>query len=211
MVPAAVRGLEVNHDALIRGAALVAAAALLAAPYRGQIASWLSQAAKAAGRHRATAGRIAAAALIVAAAWGVVPIPTLPAKVPTVNVDTPSASMRELVGPVAKAMRGMSAADRALWAQVWTKAGVVVAGDAVTTEVVFTDTRSLRMFTALALDIAWRRIGAHQPGSNEPLRQAVEAAYGSAIGTEVLPVTADVRTTYGELANALAWAGLNGG
>jgi hypothetical protein len=101
--------------------------------------------------------------------------------------------------------------DRMLWAQTWNKAATVVAGDAVTTEVVFTDTRSLRLFTTLALDIAWRRIGQHVPGSNEPLRTAVEAAYGQAIGTEVVPVTPDVRSRYAAFAKAVAWAGVNGG
>ena len=89
--------------------------------------------------------------------------------------------------------------------------GALVAGDAVTTEVVFTDTRSLRGFTVLALDIAWRRIGQHAPGSNEPLRAAVEACYGQAIGTEVVPVTADLRARYAAFAQAVAWAGVNGG
>ena len=124
---------------------------------------------------------------------------------------TPSVEMQQLVKPVADAMKSMPAGDRMLWAQTWTKAGVVVAGDAVTTEVVFTDTRSLRAFTALALDIAWRRIGQHAPGSATGLREAVEAAYGQAIGVDVVSVTADVRSRYAAFAKAVAWAGLNGG
>jgi hypothetical protein len=101
--------------------------------------------------------------------------------------------------------------DRALWAEVWTKAATVAAGDAVTTEVVFTDARSLRAFTALAVDIAWRRIGQHAPGSNESLRTAVEAAYGAALGSDVVPVTADLRGRYVAFCRAVAWAGVNGG
>jgi hypothetical protein len=119
--------------------------------------------------------------------------------------------MQKLVQPIADALRGASAVDRALWAEVWTKAATVAAGDAVTTEVVFTDTRSLRAFTALAVDIAWRRIGQHVPGSNESLRKAVEAAYGSAVGTDVVPVTADLRGRYVAFCKAVAWAGVNGG
>ena len=119
--------------------------------------------------------------------------------------------MQRLVTPVAEAMRSMPAGDRMLWARTWSKAAIVVAGDAVTTEVVFTDTRSLRGFTVLALDIAWRRIGQHAPGGNEPLRAAVEACYGQAIGTEVVPVTADLRARYAAFAQAVAWAGVNGG
>jgi hypothetical protein len=155
--------------------------------------------------------RVAAAFLLLAAGWGKIPMPTIPAAAPSVTVETPSQAMQQLVSPVADALRSMPAGDRMLWAQTWTKAATVVAGDAVTTEVVFTDTRSLQAFTRLALDIAWRRLGGHAPGSNEPLRRAVEAAYKSALGSDVVPVTADVRARYVELAKALAWAGVNNG
>ncbi len=119
--------------------------------------------------------------------------------------------MQRLVTPIADAMRGLPMGDRMLWADAWTKAGIVVAGDAVTTQVAFTDTRSLQSFTALALDIAWRRIGRHQPGSNEPLRAAVEAAYAAHMGKDVVPVTPELRARYVELAEAIAWAGLSKG
>jgi hypothetical protein len=155
--------------------------------------------------------RIAAAGLLIAAAWGKVPLPTLPTAPARVTVDTPSDEMQRLVKPIAEALRGASPVDRALWADVWTKVAVVAAGDAVTTEVVFTDSRSLRAETAIALDIAWRRIGKHAPGSNESLRTAVEAAYGAALGVDVVPVTADLRGRYVALCRAVAWAGVNGG
>jgi hypothetical protein len=202
----------VSNDAIIRTVALVAAAALLAAPYRQQAIGWLAKAAEAAKANGALAGRIAAACILIAAAWGKVPLPTLPTA-PAVNVvvETPSVEMQTLVRPVADAMKSMPQGDRMLWASTWNKCAIVVAGDAVTTEVVFTDTRSLRLFTTLALDIAWRRIGQNTPGSNEPLRNSVEAAYGQAIGTEVVPVTADVRARYAAFAKAVAWAGVNGG
>jgi hypothetical protein len=128
-----------------------------------------------------------------------------------VSVETPSVEMQALVAPIAEAMRNVSPVDRALWAETWTKAATVVAGDAVTVEVAFTDTRSLRAFTALALDIAWRRIGRHQPGGNESLRTALEAAYGQAIGATVIPVTPDLRARYVEFAKAVAWAGVGKG
>jgi hypothetical protein len=201
-----------SDDSVIRLAAVVAAVALLAAPYRETIAGWLSQAAQACYAERSALSRIAAALLILAAAWGQIPMPKLPAApAVTVDVETPSVEMQQLVKPVADAMKSVPIGDRMLWAQTWSKAATVVAGDAVTAEVVFTDTRSLRLFTTLALDIAWRRIGQHAPGSNEPLRTAVEAAYGQAVGTEVVPVTADVRSRYAAFAKAVAWAGVNGG
>jgi hypothetical protein len=155
--------------------------------------------------------RIAAACLLIAAAWGKVPLPSLPAAPSRVTVDTPSDEMQRLVTPIAEALRGASPVDRALWAEVWNKAATVAAGDAVTTEVVFTDTRSLRAFTALAVDIAWRRIGQHVPGSNESLRKAVEAAYGAALGSDVVPVTADLRGRYVAFCRAVAWAGVGRG
>lgn len=198
-----------SHDAIIRTAAVVAAAALLAAPYWRWIAERLATAAEAAYAERATLARTAAALLIVAAAWGKVPLPTLPVPQAHVHVETPSDAMQRLVTPVSDAMREMPAGDRMLWASVWTKAGLVVAGDAVSTQTAFTDTRSLQAFTALALDIAWRRIGQHN--SNDALRAAVEAAYASHLGRDVVPVTPELRARYVELVNALAWAGLNRG
>ena len=201
-----------SDENVIRLAAVVAAVALLAAPYRDRIAGWLSQAAEACYAERATIARIAAALLLIAAAWGQIPMPRMPAApAVTVDVETPSVEMQQLVKPVADALKSLPIGDRMLWAQTWNKAATVVAGDAVTTEVVFTDTRSLRMFTTLAIDIAWRRIGQHAPGSVAELREAVEAAYGQAIGTEVVPVTADVGSRYAAFAKAVAWAGVNGG
>jgi len=201
----------VSHDALFRIAAVALAAALLAAPYWAQIQAAANRAMETGKAKAGLIGRLAAAGLLIAAAWGKVPLPTLPAAPARVSVETPSADMQTLVQPIADALRGASAVDRALWAEVWTKAATVAAGDAVTTEVVFTDTRSLRAFTALAIDIGWRRIGGHVPGSNEPLRKAVEAAYGAAVGTDVVPVTADVRGRYVAFCKAVAWAGVGKG
>ena len=199
-------------DEIIRTAAVVAAVALVAAPYWPHVAKYVAEAAETARRHWPTIGRAVAACLLIAAAWGKIPIPTLPtAPSYVVPVVTPSDEMQRLVTPIAAVLKSLPMSDRMLWAATWTKAAVVVAGDAVTTEVVFTDTRSLRGFTVLALDIAWRRIGQHAPGSNEPLRTAVEAAYGQAIGTEVVPVTAELRARYAAFAKAVAWAGVGGG
>jgi hypothetical protein len=200
-----------SQDALIRTIAVVAAVAILAAPYR----SLVVDAGKAAGewlrRHAAGLSRFAAAGLIVAAAWGKVPLPSLPsAPAVSVTVETPSPEMQAVVKPVAVELAKMPAGDRMVWAAVWSKAAVVVAGDTTAKEVAFTDTRSLRAFTALTLDIAWRRL-AGQPAGNEPLRKALEASYGAAVGTDDVPVTRDIRDRYAAYAKAVAWAGLNGG
>lgn len=200
-----------SHDAVFRIASVALAAALLAAPYWAQIKALAYRAVEAGKAKAGLIARITAAGLLIAAAWGKVPMPRLPAAPARISVETPSDEMKTLVQPIADALRGASAVDRALWAEVWTKAGVVAAGDAVTTEVVFTDSRSLRAFTALAIDIGWRRIGGHVPGSNEPLRKAVEAAYGAAVGTDVVPVTSDVRARYVAFCKAVAWAGVGKG
>jgi hypothetical protein len=202
----------VNVELAFRAGAVALAVALAVAPYWPQIREAASRAVEAGKEKAGLLSRLAAIALLLAAAWGKVPLPTLPASpVAPVSVETPSAEMQKLVQPIADALGGCSYVDRALWAEVWSKAATVAAGDAVTTEVVFTDTRSLRAFTALAVDIAWRRIGQHVPGSNESLRKAVEAAYGSAVGTDVIPVTTDLRGRYVAFCKAVAWAGVNGG
>ena len=200
-----------SADLAFRCAAVALAVALAVAPHWAQIRASARRVLEGAKEKAGLLSRLAAIALLVAAAWGKVPLPTLPTAPARVTVDTPSDEMQRLVTPIAEALRGASPVDRALWAEVWTKAATVAAGDAVTTEVVFTDTRSLRAFTALAVDIAWRRIGQHVPGSNESLRKAVEAAYGSAVGTDVVPVTADLRGRYVAFCRAVAWAGVNGG
>lgn len=206
-----------NVDAALRAAAVAAAVLILVAPKWGQVASAavrIAQAARdAAKAHGKTVGRVAAAGLIVAAAWGKVPVPsfTVPTAVPAVEVETPSDAMQRVVTPIAAALKSAPMSDRMLWAQLWNKAAIVVAGDAISTEVVFTDTRSLRLFTVLALDLGWRRIGGNQPGEYKGLREATEAAFAEVLGTAEVPVTKDLRARYAELAKAIAWAGINGG
>ena len=201
-----------TNDALFRALAVLAAVAILAAPYRGLVVATVKAGVEW-GKARASAlGRLAAAALILAAAWGKVPLPSfeVPAGTVTVPVETPSAEMQSVVQPVAVELARMPMGDRLIWAATWNKAAVVVAGDATAKEVAFTDTRSLRLFTALTLDIAWRRLAGKPPG-NDALRKALEASYGAAVGTEEVPVSRDVRDRYAAYAKAVAWAGLNGG
>ena len=130
---------------------------------------------------------------------------------PAFVIDGVSDDMKTKVADVAKALRSASPAERAIWASVWEKAAVVVAGDAVTTEVIFTDTRSLRGFTVLSLDIAWRRLGGVKPGQYPGLREGVEKAMGDVVGLDVKPVTPDMRRAYAEACRAIAWAGYGNG
>lgn len=59
-----------NADTLLRTAALLAAACLLAAPYWDVIGTYLAAAAKAADGYKLEAARFAAAALLIYAAYG---------------------------------------------------------------------------------------------------------------------------------------------
>jgi hypothetical protein len=196
-------------DTVIRVAAVVAAVALVAAPYGERIYEWLVQAAQAGRAHAATIGRVAAACLVIAAAWGKIPMPSfeVPAVAPSVTVPTPSPEAQRLVEPVREALAGLPADKRALWAATWSKAALVAEAEGATSVAVFTDTPSLRVLTTMALDIAWRRIGGVPPGGVEGLREAVEAAMRSALGLDAVPVTPDVRRRYAEVARAIAWAG----
>jgi hypothetical protein len=139
-------------------------------------------------------------------------LPTLPASVPqaTVSVETPSVEMQAKVAGVARALANLNPAERAVWASVWEKAAVVVSAPEGK-EAVFTDTRSLRGFTVLSLDIAWRRLAGKQPGEFPGLREAVEKVLGETVGMDVKPVTAEIRKTYAEACRAIAWAGYGRG
>ena len=198
-----------SYEAVLRTAAVGLAVAILAAPYWRLVVDAVKAGYAAAQEHIVAIGRLAAAGLIIAAAWGVIPMPTLqpiPAVTP-VEVPEPDAEMRRLVAPVAEALNGLPAADKALWAATWLKAATVVKAEGSTTQPVFTDTAALRLFTTIALDIAWRRLGDHRPGSVEGLREAVEGVMKSSIGMDARPVTPDVRASYVAAAEAIAWAG----
>lgn len=198
-----------TQDDIVRAVAVVAAVALVAAPYHRLILERLAEAAAAAKAHGADIARITAALLIVAALWGKVPVPTLPGvvNVPAVVVPEPTPELQRLVAPVADALASVPADKRQLWAATWSKAAVVVEAEGSTSVAVFTDTPSLRAFTGIALDVAWRRLGNQAPGSVAGLKDAVEAAMRGALGLDSVPVTADTRARYADVARAIAWAG----
>jgi hypothetical protein len=201
----------VNPDAYIRAAAVVAAVALLAAPYWEHIARLVTEAAEAARARAAALARVAAAGLILAAAWGKVPMPRLEVpSVPAVVVPEPSPENRRLVEPVRVALAGLPADKRAAWASIWSKAALVVQAEGGTSVAVFTDTPALRALTQVSLDLGWRRIGNQAPGSVAGLREAVETALRSALGLDSVPVTPDVRARYADIARAIAWAATGG-
>ena len=198
-----------SQDALLRTIAVVVAVALVAAPYRGLIVQKLTEAATAASAYGADLARIAAALLIVAALWGKIPLPQMPGivDVPNVVVPEPSAELQRLVAPVAQALAGLPADKRQLWAATWSKAAIVVEAEGTTSVPVFTDTPALRLFTTVAIDVAWRRLGDMTPGGVAGLKEAVETAMRSALGLDAVPVTSEMRGRYADVAKAIAWAG----
>jgi hypothetical protein len=201
-------------ESLVRGVAGLAALVLVCAPAVPVVVAWVR-----ANQERIRKGlggwpHVAlAVALAYVAAFGV---PRLPAvnvapEVPALVVPTPSPAMQTAVADVHKALAGANPVDRAVWAQLWTKAGVVVAGDATDTEIVFTDTRSLRAYTVLAIRIGWRRLGENAAGKYAGLNEATERAFSGVLGIDVQPVTPELRARYIELCNALAWCGAGRG
>ena len=195
-------------DLVVRAVAGLAAVAIVCRPAVPLVVAWL----------RAHSEQIRASmsgwpvalvglALAYVAAFGVPDLPRLAPAVPEVAVSTPSEKLQAAVADAHKALKGANPVDRAVWAQLWTKAGKVVAGDATDTEIVFTDTRALRAYNVLALRIGWRRLGENAAGKYPGLAEATERAFATVLGTDVQPVTPELRAAYVELSNALAWCG----
>ena len=151
---------------------------------------------------------IAACVLVAIAICGV---PSMPTMRPEATVETPDAAMQMITQDVHRIMRAASVVDRALWAQVWAKVAITANGDATDTEVVFSDTRALRAFNVIALNIAWKRLAGNQTGKYAGLGEACEKAFNDALGKDIQPVTPAVRAKFVALANALAWCGINRG
>jgi len=201
------------NDSLLRACCVVAAAALAASPYWAKIRTAAERAAKTVRASGSGLMRWGAVLLLLAVASGVqLPkLPQLPSvPVPTITVETPSVEMQTKVAGIARALAGANPAERAIWASVWEKAAVVVAAPEGK-EAVFTDSRSLRGFTVLSLDIAWRRMAGVQPGTMPGLREAVEAVMSEAVGLDVKPVDAEMKRRYAEACRAIAWAGIGRG
>ena len=152
---------------------------------------------------------IAACVLLAIAICGV---PSILSVQDEVTIDTPDDAMRLVTDDVHRIMRQASDIDRALWAQVWAKVAVTASGDSNDVEVIFTDTRALRAFQIIALNIAWKRLAGNQTGKYAGLGEACEKAFNDTFGgKEVQPVTPAIRAKFVALANALAWCGINKG
>ena len=149
----------------------------------------------------------AATGLLLVAAFGATALRYVPA-VALPTLATPSKEMQQAVKNIANALRGFNAVDRMLWSQIWSKVAVAVDADNTDTQVVWGDTEKLKVFTSTALRIGWRRIGGNKPGKYPELQTAVEAAFAAILTTKVQPVTKELRQSYCDLCQAIAWAGI---
>lgn len=201
-----------SAEFVVRAIAGLAAVAIVSRPAVPVVVAWLK--AHSAQIRAAVSGwpvALVGLALAYVAAFGVPSLPHYSPAVPEVVVSTPSEKLQAAVADVHKALAGANPVDRAVWAQLWSKAGKVVAGDATDTEIVFSDTRALRAYNVLALRIGWRRLGDNAQGKYPGLAEATERAFATILGTDVQPVTPELRAAYVELSNALAWCGAGRG
>ena len=136
--------------------------------------------------------------------------PTATLETATIKIQKPSAEMLQSVDDVQRIMRTASPVDRTLWAEVWSKCGKIINGE-TSTDVVFSDTRSLRQFNVIALQIAFKRLGDMPKGKYAGLGEATERVFVEAIGLDVRPVTPELRKKFIETCNALAWCGAGRG
>lgn len=127
--------------------------------------------------------------------------------IPTNHAPSPQGGGDGVGGIVSE----FSPVDQALWAELWEKCGKTISGDVGAAEPLITDTRALRLFTVLACDIAWRRIGGNRPSKYVGLREAVEKHMSSVLGADDVPVTDEIRKAYAEACYSLAYAGRNRG
>ena len=136
--------------------------------------------------------------------------PTATLETATIKIQKPSAEMLQSVDDVQRILRTASPVDRTLWAEVWSKCGKIINGE-TTTEVIFSDTKSLRQFNVIALQIAFKRLGDMPKGKYAGLGEATERVFVEAIGLDVRPVTPELRKKFIETCNALAWCGAGRG
>jgi hypothetical protein len=118
--------------------------------------------------------------------------------------------MIKATADVDRIMRSASHFDRLLWSEVWVKVARIINSE-TDTEVVFTDTRSLRQFNLIAFQIAWKRLGDNKKDKYTGLGEATERVFAEAIGLDVKPVTPELRAKFVETCTALAWCGAGRG
>lgn len=132
---------------------------------------------------------------------------------PAPGGDGPVAStLLDKARPIAAALATATPVERAVWAEVWTKAGRVAEAveSAATGDLVVSDTRTLRAFLVAALDIGWKRIAGVNRDRFPGLKPAVEAflADPEVIGRDDVAIDDAVRAKWRAACQAVAWAGV---
>ena len=149
-----------------------------------------------------------AGALIYFAVHG---LPTATLETATIELQKPSAEMLQATADVDRIMRSASHFDRLLWSEVWTKVGKIVNSETEVTEIVFTDSRSLRQMSVISFSIAWKRLADNKKDKYLGLGEATERVFAEAIGLDIKPVTPELRKKFVETCTALAWCGAGRG
>jgi hypothetical protein len=137
-------------------------------------------------------------------------LPTATVETATIELQKPSAEMLKATADVDRIMRSASHFDRLLWSEVWVKVARIVSSESET-EIVFSDTRSLRQLSVISLGIAWKRLADIKKDKYEGLGEATEKVFVEAIGLDVKPVTPELRAKFVETCTALAWCGAGRG
>lgn len=143
--------------------------------------------------------------LVYVAVVGVpIPAPRAP-----VIPDSPSGDLLSKVAPVAVALAGATEADRAVWAAAWEHAATVAETEGTTDVPVLTNSRELRAWTVMTMDVAWRRLGGVKPGAYPDLQAAIEAflADPAVMGKDDVPLDEAGKARYAAACRALAYAG----
>jgi hypothetical protein len=141
-------------------------------------------------------------------------LPHRPAKQADVTPPpAPATDLAAKAAPVAAALGQLSPVDRAVWAEVWSKTAKAARAEGTTSEAVFTDTKSLRQLTVIALEISWRRVQGVSKDKYPGLKEAVEAfmADPTVLGRDEVSTTDVILRQYAEACETIAWVGMNRG
>lgn len=121
------------------------------------------------------------------------------------SVDEPTAAQQQAVAAVRDALAGYPSADKALWRELWTQAGVVVAADTAT-PADFPTSTALRDYVIELLTSGWVTLGGHKHGENPKLDAAVNRAISDLVTDKEIGVTPEIRSQFASACKALAWA-----
>lgn len=126
-----------------------------------------------------------------------------------VPTDAPVGDLLGKVAPVAVVLSGADDVDRALWAEVWEKAGAVADAETSATEPFLTNTQDMRTFTVAMTELAWNRLRGKDPAQYPGLQKAIEEflADPAVLGRDEVIADAKYLARYSAACRALAYAG----